>query len=203
MTTSREIDGLWIGTTESKPHPALHRVEDALRLLKTHSPFHYARAIRDLTRIWVHVVPSSNACYDRSLNACVFDERFVLRETTTLAEIASVIVHESTHARLERWGIDYLEKDRARIEAICLRRELNFLAKIPDSEVLQDGIARTLEWCNSEPDFFRDASFQRARQAGEIETLRYLKVPEWFISILPKTKAILSRVQRFFDARPA
>ena len=203
LGTSHDIDGLWVGTTESKPYPALRRVEKALLLLKTRSPFHYGRVTRHLTRIWVHLVPSSDACYERSLNACVFDERFLLRETTTPEEIASVIVHETTHARLERWGINYIEKDRSRIEAICLRRELNFLAGVPGSEALQDEKARTLEWCDSEPDYFLDSSFQKQRQVGEAETLRYLNVPEWLIGSLLRAKAVRSRLHRFIHARPA
>lgn len=203
LGTNRDFDGLWVGTTESKPHPALRRVEDALRLLKVQSPFHYSRVIRHLTRIWVHLVPSSDAHYDRSLNACVFDERFVLRKTTTLEEIASTIVHETTHARLEQSGVDYLEKDRLRIEAICIRRELNFLAKVPSSELLRGERARALEWCNSQPDYFLDASLQQKWQAGEIETLRYLNVPEWLIAALFRVRAILSRLHRFIRARPA
>jgi hypothetical protein len=39
------------------------------------------------------------------LNACLLDERVVASETTTLEWIASTIVHEATHARLEKWGI--------------------------------------------------------------------------------------------------
>jgi hypothetical protein len=110
LGTNRDIDGLWVGTTESKPYLALRRVEDALRLIEECAPFHYARVLRHLTRVWVNLAPSSDAYYDRTLNACVLDERFVLRETTTLEMLASTIVHESTHARLERWGIEYLEK---------------------------------------------------------------------------------------------
>jgi hypothetical protein len=80
--------------------------------------------------------------------------RFVLLETTTLEEIASTIVHEATHARLERWGISYDEKQRSRVEAICLRRELNVAASLPHSEPLREQIARTLEWCASDHDYF-------------------------------------------------
>lgn len=195
MSTGHDIDGLWVGTTESNPHPALHRVEDALQLIKTQSPFHYARILRQLTRVWVHLVPSANALYNSSLNACVFDERFVLRQTTTLEEIASAIVHEATHARMDRWGVEYTERDRYRIEAICLRRELDLITKLPNSEALAEGIERTLEWCNTETTYFLDASFQERHEAGAVETLRYLKVPEWLISVLSRL--------RFFRTRPA
>ena len=132
----------------------------------------------------MHLIPGSGAHYERSLNACVIDERYVLGETMTLENIASTIVHEATHARLERWGIIYVEEKRTRIEAICLRRELNFLARLPDSESLREEIARTLEWATTNRDYYSDASFQEREDRGQFETLRYLGAPEWLISFL-------------------
>jgi hypothetical protein len=181
FSKSSTIDGLWIGTTESKPYPALRRVEDALQLIKRYDTLNYFRITRNLNRIWVHLLPSAQAHYDPSLNACALDERYVLNETMTLERIASTIVHEATHARLEGWGILYLEAMRIRIESICLRRELNFRAKLPDSEPLQDEIVRALEWCASDPDFYSDKNFWWRHQEGEVETLRYLNVPHWLI----------------------
>jgi len=138
LSTGREIDGLWVGTIEGKPQPGLRRVEDALQLIKHLSPLHYSRVIHNLERVWVRLLTIADACYNGPLSACMLDKRFVLQETTTLEEIASTIVHEATHARLERWGISYDEKARARIEAICLRRELNFIANLPNSEPLRE-----------------------------------------------------------------
>jgi hypothetical protein len=196
LSTGHDIDGLWVGTTESKPQTGLRRVEDALRLIKLHDSLHYSRVIHNLERIWVHLVPIAQACYERSLKACVFDERFVVPETTTLEEIASTIVHEATHARLDRWGISYDEKKRSRIEAVCLRRELNFAAKLPRGEPLREGIARTLEWCVSDQDYFSDVSFQQRRHQGEVETLRYLNTPEWLIRCLLKMLVVISAARR-------
>jgi hypothetical protein len=109
LSHGSQIDGLWVGTTEDKPRPGLRRVEDALRLIKHHSPLHYSRVIHNLERVWVRLLPTANACYHRALSACELDLRFVLRETTIPEEIASAIVHEATHSRRERWGIDYDE----------------------------------------------------------------------------------------------
>ncbi|OAF07030.1 hypothetical protein AYJ54_18395 [Bradyrhizobium centrolobii] len=179
MSKSSTIDGLWVGTTESKPYPALRRVEEALQLIKRHDALNYSRIIRHLDRIWVHLLPSAQAHYDRSLNACVLDERYVLKDAMTLEQLASTIVHEATHARLEGWGVQYIEAMRTRIEAICLRRELNFLTNTPDSEFLRDEIVRTLEWSAADRDFFSNKNFELRRQDGEIETLRYLNAPNW------------------------
>jgi hypothetical protein len=181
VSTSRVVDGLWVGTWEAEPHPALRRVEEALQLIKGHDALHYSRIMRNLDRVWVQLHPSALAHYNRSLNACVFDERFVLAETTTLQKIASTIIHEATHARLEGWGIDYHEANRYRIEAICIRRELNFLTKLPDSEHLQEEIAYALEWYAAKQDYFSDRNDRERDNQGAPETFRYLGAPDWFI----------------------
>ncbi|TWA99506.1 hypothetical protein [Bradyrhizobium stylosanthis] len=181
LSRSSTIDGLWIGTTESKPYPALRRVEEALQLIRRHDALNYSRIVHNLDRIWVHLLPDARAHYDLSLNACALDERYVLDERMTLERIASTIVHEATHARLEGWGIIYEEKSRYRIEAVCLRRELNFLKKLPDTGLMQEEIARTLEWCESDQAYFSDASFWSREVQGQIDTLRYLKAPDWFV----------------------
>jgi hypothetical protein len=142
--------------------------------------------------------------------ACVLDERFVLHETTTLERIASTIVHEATHAKLDRRGISYdCEKERPRIEAICLRRELNFIAKLTHGEQLRDEFARTLEWVAGEHDYFSDLSFQQRTDQGNVEILRYLGTPDWLIRFIfgfvLKVRAINSGVPRLvhrFARRP-
>jgi hypothetical protein len=187
LSTSRGVDGLWVGSMECKPQPGLRRVEDALRLIKDHDPLHYSRIISHLERIWVDLLPHARASYERSLNACKLDERFVLLETTSLERIASCIVHEATHARLERWGIGYDdEKVRSRIEAICLRRELNFVGKLPQAEPLREELARTLEWCIGEHDYFSNVNSWQRWERGNVETLRHLGAPDWVISVVLK-----------------
>jgi hypothetical protein len=181
LSRGREADGLWVGTREAEPHPALRRVEEALQLIKRHDTLHYSRVLHNLERAWVHLHPSALAHYNSSLNACVFDERFVLAETTTLQKIACTIVHEATHARLDGWGIDYDEASRYRIEAICIRRELNFLTKLPDSEHLQEEIAYALEWYATKQDYFSDRNDRERDDQGAPDALRYLGAPDWFV----------------------
>jgi hypothetical protein len=175
----------------------LRRVEDALQLIKRNDSLHYSRVIHNLERLWVHLLPSARASYDQSLKACVLDERFVLLEATTLERIASAIVHEATHARLEGWGITYVnEKERSRIEAICLRRELNFVAKLPYSEALREEIARTLEWCVGDHDYFTNARFRERDDKGRVEALRYLGTPDWVIRFVLRGRAVMSEMRR-------
>jgi hypothetical protein len=197
FSTSRNIDGLWVGTVESKPWPGLRRVEEALQLIKSHDSLHYSRVINNLGRIWVQLLTGDLAHYERSLKACVFDERYVVQETTTTEWIASTIVHEATHARMERWGVIYEENKRGRIEAICIRRELNFVARLPRSEALQEEAVRRLEWCAGDHDHFSNASFQQREVQGQIEALRYLGAPDWVFGFAMKLRALRRWIHGF------
>lgn len=198
LSTSRDIDGLWVGTMEGPPQLGLRRAEDALRLIKHYSPLHYSRVLHHLERVWVKLTPHGLACYERSLEACVLDERFVLAETTTVERIATTIVHEATHARLEHWGIPYDEEMRTRIEAICCRRELAFAIKLPDSAQLQEEIAASLEFYGTNSEFYSDANFHDRELQGQLEALRHLGAPEWVTRAIPKMRPAISTLRSVF-----
>jgi hypothetical protein len=199
-SSGRQVDGIWIGTYFAPEH--LSRVERALLLVKQHSPLHYSRTIRDLECIWIFLLPDGLAEYKHSLRACVLDERFVADPATSVERIASAIVHEATHARLERYGIGYDEDRRARIEAICFRRELAFAARLPDSSGLQQVIAEYLDWYPANPDYFRDAPAIERLTNGEIEMLRHIGAPNWLIRTMPILKSVIGRARRLFRVAP-
>jgi len=198
MSTSRRVDRVWIGSWRHSPEE-LSRVEDALSLIKQHSPLDYARVIRELKRIWVFLsFHSSLAEYKHSLKACVLDERFVPDSATTVGRLAATIVHEATHARLERCGIEYKQELRTRIEAICGRRELAFAARLPNSAELQQAIAQSLRWYQANPGHFSDAHFREKYVVDWIETARYAEVPDWLIQAKVIEKSIFDRARRLF-----
>ena len=201
MSISRHLDGIWIGSWRSRPDD-LTRVEGALLLIKQHSPLDYARITRELERIWVDLVLYGLGEYRHSLRACILDERYVADPATTVEQIASTIVHEATHARLERYGIEYEEQRRARIEAICFRRERAFASHLPDSAELQEGIARYLEWYQANPEQFSDAHLQEANTAAGIEALRYLGTPDWIIRAISVSAPIIRRARRLLRIGP-
>jgi hypothetical protein len=201
MSASRHLDGIWIGSWRGRPED-LTSVESALLLIKQHSPLDYARIARELERIWVDLVLYGLGEYRHSLRACILDERYVADPATTVECIASTIVHEATHARLERYRIEYEEPRRARIEAICFRRERAFAARVPDSVELQERIARYLEWYQANPEQFSDAHLQEARTAAGIEALRYLEAPDWIIRAISVSMPIIGRARRLFRIGP-
>jgi hypothetical protein len=194
MSTGRDVDGLWIGSYWDLE--LLPRIESALLLLQQHSPLQYARVLRDLDRIWIYLLPYAAAEYHASINACVIDKRYIASLDTSVEELATTILHEATHARLDRCGIKYEEARRTRIEAICCRRELAFATRLPDSALLQEEITRRLNWYKSNPDYFSDANFHELRTHGEREMLRHIDVPDWLIRVMPAIRSLIGRAHR-------
>ena len=193
-STGRYVDGMWVGSWRTPQD--LPRVEHALLLVKNHSPLHYSRIVRELERVWIFLLPGALGRYDRSLKACMLDERYVANSATSIEEIASTIVHEATHAKLDRRGFGYQEELRARIEAICFRRELAFAVRLPDSAQLQKDIGYRLTWYQSNPDYFGSAQFHERHTEGEMEMLRHIEIPEWLVRATPRAKSVIDRTRR-------
>jgi hypothetical protein len=189
MSAARRVDGIWVGSWSSRPEEDLQRVEAALSLIREYSPLDYKRIVRELKRIWVSLEFYGVGSYKSSLKTCTLDERYVANPQTSVERIASTIVHEATHARLERHGIEYKEDLRTRIEAICFRRERAFAIRLPNSSELQQGIARYIDWY-SNPEYFSNATFRKNHEAGGLEALRYLKASPWFIRAVTALNSI-------------
>jgi hypothetical protein len=190
-------DGLWIGAAHSNPELALQRVEAALQLIDRCVPLHYRRVKNSLSRIWVRLVPGGAGSYLHSLNACLLDERVVASEDTTLEWIASAIVHEATHARLEKRGIRYDEAVRHRIERICARRERDFARHLSGVDALHEEITWWLEQCYEENAYYTDQNMWEKTDQGKVEMLRHLGTPEWVIALVLRVRDVSSGIRRF------
>jgi hypothetical protein len=170
ISSGTVIDGLWVGS-EVDAERVLPRVEDALSLIKTYDRARYDRMGRDLDRIWVRLLTSGAAQFSPRLWACMLDERFVTADTTDTAQLAAVIVHEATHARLWRYGFGYDEAERQRIEAICLRRELAFARTLPDGQGVRQAAEDVLA---ISPSYWTDAASSDRHIEGSVEALRHM-----------------------------
>ena len=197
LSKSRTVDGVWIGSAQSDSEPALQRVEAALQLIEHFAPLHYRRVKNSLSRIWVQLVPHGAGCYLHSLNACLLDERVVASETTTLEWIASAIVHEATHARLEKRGIRYVEAVRHRIERICARRELDFARHLSGVDALLEEINWRLDRSNDENTSFTNQDMWVGIDQGNADILRHLGTPEWVITLMFRARNLVSGIRRF------
>lgn len=184
--TIRSIDGILVVANDGQK---LDRVLEALRLVRQHDPIRYRRIAQDIARIWVTLLPGSLGQFDERTWTCKLDERFVVDEETTPELIASVIVHEATHARLQRSGIGYGEDLRMRVEEFCLRQEIVFATKLPNGAQAIEWAERTLE---AMPDMSNQAMVSRGREGAE-KVFRHLGVPEWLIRIIAATACFLHR----------
>ncbi len=179
-STGRYFDALWVGTFRES-ETALQRTEQALQLIKRYDPVRYGRIVKDVERVWVRLLPNILGNFDDSIHACELDTRFVLASPPEL--VAATIVHEATHARLHHRGIGYEEELRARVEAVCFRRELAFAAKLPHGEQVHEQAGRSLALCVS-PDHWTNASLNEHFLEGYVETLRDFGVPNWLLRVL-------------------
>jgi hypothetical protein len=147
----------------------LDRVELALSLIREFDPLRYRRILKDLDRILVTLLPGSVGQFSATDWTCKLDRRFVLRESTTAEMIASVIVHEATHARLHRRGIEFPEHLRVGIEDACFRQEWLFGNKLPNGDEVQ---AQAERYLNAPPPDFSDVARAARRDAGAKAALR-------------------------------
>lgn len=181
LSRTRHLDGVWIGIMgigdQSDDH-LLDRVEEAMRLIKTHDPSRYRRIIRDLDRIWITVLTGSQGEFIAEFRRCDIEERFVASESPE--NIASVIVHEATHAHPCLVKIGYPEALRLRIEKICLRQELAFLDRLPGGgEARRDLVTNLLANIDHYRSFWTDKEHADRQPARMLEAMKYIKTPDW------------------------
>lgn len=113
----------------------LHVLDEALHLVRQMQPLRYNQILRDLKFIWVRYVPGS-AEYDPSIEACVISPDRFTGHYRRKEDFALTIIHEATHARLDKLGVGYDETIRGRVEAICHRRELFFAKLLGDEQAI-------------------------------------------------------------------
>jgi hypothetical protein len=189
-------DGSQVGTSEEEFELHLRPVEEALSLIKTYDRVRYDRLGRDLERVWVQLLFGPRGRFNRSLNRCELDTRFVIAQASSPEMIASVIVHEATHARLSHCGFGYGEELRPRVEAICVRRELAFARRLPHGDRVREWAEAKLKWCEA-PDHLTDAARDDEFVKGGIEALHYAEAPAWMLRATRVLLTVGVRVKRY------
>ena len=107
----------------------LGRLDAALALIEHYQPWRLGHLRRDVSYIWITAFPCRGAYFP--------DRRAVLTELSFLARvaeftpaiIASSILHEGVHARVDR--MTRSPRDSAREERLCRRAELAFGQALP------------------------------------------------------------------------
>jgi hypothetical protein len=156
-----------------------------LDLIATHDPSSLHRLQRHLRRILVELDLYAAMHYLSQFDTCIVNADFVTRADTTITDIASGLIHEATHARLDHAGVEYSENIRGRIERICCNAELRFLRRVPDAK---DAIGR-VERATQRTAVEEEWSNQRLREQyhqSRILALRRVGCPEWIIRFVQR-----------------
>jgi hypothetical protein len=108
----------------------LRRLDDALALIERHQPWRYAHLVRDVDRFWIVRFACRGAFFPET-RTCMTELTFLARTDITAATVASCIVHEGMHARVNAMGVSPVNGDMAHEERICRRAELAFGRALP------------------------------------------------------------------------
>ncbi|HEX7020289.1 MAG TPA: hypothetical protein VF159_09780 [Gemmatimonadaceae bacterium] len=108
----------------------VHRLDEALGLIERHEPWRLAHLRRDLRKFLVVRYPCRGA-YIPGERTCITELTFLARTDITAAPVASSIVHEGMHARVDNMGVRPESRNIAREERICRRAELDFGQSLP------------------------------------------------------------------------
>lgn len=136
----------------------LSRLDEALALIATYQPWRLRHLQRDISAIRVERFPCRGA-YDPSRRVLITELTFLARRDITAAPVASSILHEGVHARVDAFGVRRAGRDSAREERLCRRAELAFGLALPselgapvierarDSLTLADAeVAPVIDW---------------------------------------------------------
>jgi hypothetical protein len=108
----------------------LERLDEALGLIERTQPWRFRHLQRDLRAIWVVRYPTRGAYFPAD-RACLTELTFLARRDITAATVASSILHEGVHARVDCCGVRPESRDMAREERLCRRAELAFGQALP------------------------------------------------------------------------
>ena len=181
------IDGVQV---EYLADGAFERVQAAMNLIKRWDPLRYRRLIADIHHISITVLAEGHAGQYRAAAAvCEIDERFLMAPGRPAEAVAALIVHEATHARLGGLGFGYEEERRSRVEATCLRREVAFLSRLPNTPAARQLIAGSRDTADNLPDLSNQALSIRHHGAAR-DALVYLGVPKWAVAVIVGAAAV-------------
>ena len=131
---SHVMHGIPVSVENTRPDIAtadvLARLDDALALIERYQPWRLRHLRRDLNEIRVVRFPCRGAWIPDD-GACVTELTFLARRDISAAPVASSIIHEGMHARVDSMGVSRHGRDRAREERLCRRAELEFGRSLP------------------------------------------------------------------------
>jgi hypothetical protein len=152
------------------------RITRALALIAAHDPRQLELVRRHSAGIIVMDHPMLRGSWESGARLVRLAERFLLSDKATPARIATTVVHEVAHARLEARGFAYTPNRRHRIEAICYRAGAAFARRLPEGETLaEEGALLAQSAVASGPERWSP----RAQVERDMRAMEILGVPAW------------------------
>lgn len=108
----------------------LRRFEEALDLIERYQPARFAHMRRDVQLFWIVRQPTRGS-YWPGHGMIVTELTFLARTDIGPHEVASSILHEGVHARIDRMRLQEKSRNRGREERICRRAELALCRAFP------------------------------------------------------------------------
>jgi hypothetical protein len=129
-----ELHGIPVTIENTRPDivtsDVLERLTEALDLIALHQPWRLRHIARDVREIRVVRYPCRGAFIPHE-RAIITELTFLARRDITAAPVASSILHEGVHARVDAMGVSPVSRDRAKEERLCRRAELAFGLALP------------------------------------------------------------------------
>jgi hypothetical protein len=176
-----------VNTADSQLYEAfVEKLDQGLDVIQYFDPLLFRRIGRSVKRFIF--VPGGGDHYSPVLEAHMMDVATLVQQTNLYT--ALLIIHEATHARLERCGISMTQSNAARVERLCVDAQVAFARRVPGGEEVAQQLLRTLETPWWGPDEARSRIIRRLGLAGWPKWLiTLLTVPEqlrgWYRTIRP------------------
>jgi hypothetical protein len=177
MHTIRGIRVVVVNTREDiDTGRVLQRLDGALGLIAQYQPWRFRRLRNDFAQILVQRYPC-RAAYDPQSHTCLVELTFLDNPSFSEAQIASSIVHEAMHARLDRMRVHVRESQKSREERLCRRAELEFGLAVPNGGPVVERALAALALADEEVAPVID--WMEASRRVEQADLEALRAPEW------------------------
>jgi hypothetical protein len=163
----RVVHDIKVAVFDREPTAILDKVESALDLVLRNDRRAMQVLRAETDGIFVAATHGVRAEWRRNEKLVMLRPEYVSASGTSTLQLASTLVHEATHAWLEKLGFQYSPERRPRIETICFRRELRFVRHASGPKELIGNLERQL---TLDPEYLSDESF-RERLLIEIERL--------------------------------
>jgi hypothetical protein len=187
IARSRTLRGVLIDVVNTRPdidtEHVFARIDEALGIIERYQPWYFRHLVRDFGRIAVRRYPCRGAYFpdDRT---CLIELTFSVNPEFSTAQVASTIVHEAMHARLDRCGVLFTREIAARHERFCRRAEVELGMAVPGGEPIVERALASLAASDEDvaPLIDWDVARRRVAQAD----LDALHVPPWLKQTLAR-----------------